>query len=410
MPSVSSYFWDQCQNKTFGRDEIVRRVSYGGLGPTGAGSFYLDDRIHSLSRLTQNAQKPIFPDYRVGISNRDLAMNHLVSSRWVGQGLTIELGFMPAPNSYDTLVLFKGFGRELQGDQVKIDIQAEGKFAHLTRDKVGATNSPVIFAGSSWNPADLFWTVAVSYGGLDSTASISNADMDYAAWADWKSGAADFGITVQGRLENVEVLKWMQSLGEISDAWIYETQARLSFQFFSPVHPESFSPILLTEAHYNHFAEVEIRDQVSQIEVFNRFDAVSKVWIPTSPVVAINSAAAAAYGTLVKRYDNEMVWHSSSGSAAQFAERKSRNFKAGIKLFTITGEVPLWPFDLGDRVLFSCGSWGVNSSAYQVSGKTINPKTRETTLHLEGSEQWTSWFFLDDAVYGLLDQDYNPIY
>lgn len=380
-------------------DKIYRGVTYGGSS--------WDDRILRMGQFKQDAKRPVFPNYSVELSNQDLGLNFLITSRWTGQTLQVDFGYITGSGT-DTLTLFSGPGREIEIDGERAHLQAEGKFASLSRKEIGSTNSPLAFTGSNWNPADLFWTVVTCYGELDNTESTANTDIDYTSWSDWKDNIAVINYQVAAALEGVDVMKWIQELADVTQTWIYESGAKLAFNFFTPTHPDSFEAVVVDESNYIGLPVARIGDVANTLKAFHNFDPVSKVW--AGEATAVNSNSVGSYGTLEYVWDSELIWHQTSASASTFVNRELINRREGLLDFLVEGEMPLWIHELGDRIFFGCQSWDVTSGSYEVAGLVRNPTTRKITLELQSVERWSQFFFLDDATLGLLDKTYNPIY
>ena len=403
MTSPSSYFTSMAKAPLppsgHQGDQIYRGITYGNSD--------FSDRIARLEGYSQDVTKPIFMDYRVVLDNREMGLNWLVTSRWTGQEMLVDFGFRTGSGT-DTIRVFTGVGREIEGVGQNLELSAEGKFASLSRKKVGTVNSPVTWDWAEWNPAVLVWYAITSYGVLDDTQSDANVDIDYNSWADISLGFDELGYKGQAAFEGVTVLEWLQEWADTFGVWAYESDGRIAFNLYRPVHPDSFESIVLDESHYAKLPEARLGDVSNTLRVFHGFDPVSKVW--AGEATFVDSDSVGSYGPAERIYDNEMVWHSTSRSAAMFGQRKGNDLKGGILDFELTGELPLWPYQLGDNVMLECGSWDISSGPYQVAAWKHNPETRKAELTLQSVEQFGLWFFLDDATLGLLDQDYNPIY
>ena len=398
-------------------EEITTPRRYSATGSGAIPAAQLDHRMTGeLGALRQDAAKPIFPNYTLELENKDLGLSHLATSLWTGQEMLVDFGFrvgtVTAAGSpyiyFDTARIFTGVGREVYGGPETVRLEAEGKFASLSRKKIGTTNSPLAFTGSNWNPADLWWTIVTCYGELDATAGAGNVDINYAAWQQWQAAFDVINYRTQGALEGETVLKWQQALADVTGSWIYEDTGKLTMNFFTPTHPDSYVAVNINESHYTTLTKVEVTDVSNHLRVMHGFDPVSKVW--TGEATKISSASVGIYGTIERIWDNELAWHANSASADQFAMRELKNRQEGILRYWVDGDLPLWRHRLGDRGIFSSGSWEVASKAVIAASVRRNPSTRKAEVAFENTEKWQKWFWLDDPIYGLLDEDYNPLY
>lgn len=402
MPTVSSYFNSMAQ-KTQGLDPIFRGITY-------SGSDY-SNRLQNMDSVNLSGQDLVIKDYTVELDNKDLSLSFLVLSRWPGQTLNIDFGFLTGSGT-DTQQIFTGKGNELNLSKDTLTINAEGKFAFLGRQKIGSTNSPVLYIGSDQNPADLWWTVATSHGGLPNSKFAGNEDIDFISWGSWHGALEVIGLTVEGQLENTSIIDFFKEIAENTGSYIFEDEGKFNFNFYSPTNPGISAAIVLDESFYNEDPEATLIDVANKVNVFHGFDTTSDVF--TGQATEVNSDSVGSFGTIEETFDSERVWHSTSKSADQFANRTLKAFDAGNLRIELEGDLPLWLFNIGDRVALTVNSFGINGEQYSVREFDRDPDTRKVDLTLESDEPWQTFFFLDFAAnsgsFGLLDQSFNPIY
>lgn len=396
MTTASSYFFSISQlplpPSGHEGDTVYRGVTYGN-------SDY-SSRLIGLDAFSQNAEKPIFPDYRVALNNQDHGVNFLVTSWFMGQALTVDFGFRTGSGT-DTVRVFTGFGAEIESARDRVIINAEGKFAYLSRTKVGVTNSPVLYTSGSYNPVILLYSVLADHGGF------TTDDIHYDNWVAVQSNMFALGYYTRAKLEGNDLLEFIQAWSQVTGAWIFENGGKLDINFYLPTLPDSWSVVVIDESFYNDIPDVTIGDVSNTLRVYHGLDPTSKIWTGYAEEVSTDSTS--TYRVMEKVWDGELVWHATSMSADQFANRELTNRKEGFLKYTVKGGLPLWGFDIGDSVLFQCQSWGVEQESFAVSAWKRNPATRKAELTLMSVEKWSEWFRLDHATYGLLDSSY-PLY
>jgi hypothetical protein len=173
---------------------------------------------------------------------------------------------------------------------------------------------------SSYNPADLAWTILTTYGGLDTTASSANTDIDYDLWVAWKSYCTTFQYSIQGHFTGETIEELLIKIARITDSMIYVTGAgKIGFRIFIE---DTTSPTDITRDDLLEFPRVFIdsSELMNYLTVYYGYNPANQIW--TSSHIAQNSQSQTDFGLFTLQEKDVVVWHSGYYSAEAYAVKK----------------------------------------------------------------------------------------
>lgn len=348
------------------------------------------------------------------VENASQTFNNIVSNRqqMLRTG-SFAFGYaQTAAGSSDTINLFKGTLTEVNYTEGAASFSFDNAFIRLNEKVVGAKDAPVSFINTVVNPADLAWWIVTSYGGLSLITSTSNPDIDYAAWTGWKNDFNTDSITVSAQFQGERILDIIVEVAKLTDSTAFDAGGnKLSFARWTGA--ASYS-VIITDAHITDSPDCVLttKEMFNRANVLLNYNPTSQSW--GGQITAQDSTSVNTYGLMPVVYDGTLVWHVTSQTAINFAQRLvNRRSRPNLAMHVKT---PLRFLDvtLGDEVILTSQVYSLNGNAFFIDGfdQDFESKTIAFSLN-EGFGRGGGTprgFTLDDAIYGLLDQTNNPLY
>ncbi len=151
---------------------------------------------------------------RAGVARAGITVANLTALK---AGSVISSGkFVPMAGEW--LDILTGWGDDPIFVETSVSVAIRDKFAGLFEKTIGSKDSPVDYYTSAYNPADLAWDILVSHGGLDSTASTANTDIDYTAWSTWKTACSTANLSLSGRLTGETIREAMELIRDLTNS------------------------------------------------------------------------------------------------------------------------------------------------------------------------------------------------
>jgi hypothetical protein len=252
---------------------------------------------------------------------------------------------------------------------------------------------------SSYNPADLAWTILTTYGGLDTTASSANTDIDYDLWVAWKSYCTTFQYSIQGHFTGDTIEELLIKIARITDSMIYVTgSGKIGFRIFIE---DTSSPMDITRDDLLVFPRVFIdsSELMNYLTVYYGYNPASQIW--TSSHIAQNSQSQTDFGLFTLQEKDVVVWHSGYYSAEAYAVKKLDREKEPIG----KGEclMPLKGFTTGvGRGLDITEAFrGFTNKGLRI--EVERGEVEKGNMNLEGViVDLKEWLILSDPVFGEL--------
>ncbi len=151
---------------------------------------------------------------RAGIARAGITASNLYSLK---AGSVISSGIW-VPRSEEWLDILTGWGDDPVFVESSVSVAIRDKFARLFEKTIGSKDSPIDYYTTAYNPADLAWNILTTHGGLDSTASTANTDIDYTAWSTWKTACTSVNLSLSGRLTGETIQEAMELIRNLTNS------------------------------------------------------------------------------------------------------------------------------------------------------------------------------------------------
>ncbi|KKL99597.1 hypothetical protein LCGC14_1812830 [marine sediment metagenome] len=285
----------------------------------------------------------------------------------------------------------------------RIDIALKDKIKPFTEKILGSSDVPLDFTTSDFLVHDLAFFLVTSHGGLSAIESTSNPDIDWLSFLDFAETFSRDNVRVQARYEGTKVNEALRRLMRYTYAGAFIENDKLTFARFTT--PSSFSTLLSDASILDLALEINDADIVNKQHVYADFDQTSDFW----KIDAFDEASASvnSYGLREFVEKDETVWYTNSASALNLAERRTTILRDPIDRFKIQTPLVALGRQIGEVIRFTDSFFGVTSTdAFRMMGYQLDLDRGKMSLEIDESQIFTG-FRLDDAVDGLLDQDYN---
>jgi hypothetical protein len=402
--SVSSGFNNEVESDN---PTIVREFKF---TISGSGSTDLTDKVLDFGSISRQNDKVVTGDMSIRVSNADQFWNILQTDKtnFFNEG-TLRLG-LDVNGSTEYLTLFTGNLTKLTNTtKTKASLTFRDKMYNLTRLKMGDVSSGVTFTGSDWNPADMFWDIAVAWGGLSSITSTSNPDIDYSSWEIWKETLATSELTLQAQFDGTVVSEALQKLAEISDSVIaVEGDGRIRTYKFLPNLVTNVVSYVDSTLRKEIKRTINLKNLVNVVYVFHGYNPDNGTW--AGNVWQVSTTSINSYGNFKRVFDDNLIWHSTSKSAFQFLQHYFPAFRDPIEEITFETVLKGTLNQLGDTITVTNAVLSYSAEPFKIIGIDIDMRKGLVTLDAIEDYDANNWFFLDDSTLGLLDKTYNPLY
>lgn len=370
-------------------------------------------KITEFDTIERDASDVLGGDFTIEVENASKTFNSLLTNKaqFFQEGI-YDFGFSTDSGTNDTIQLFGGTLAKAKINESKAKLIFEDKLTRLKNKRIGDSETPVSFTNTEVNPADLTWWMVTSYGGLSIVKSSSNPDIDYDKWLDWFNVFEDNVTTVKAYFTGQDLIESLQVLRDLTDSVIYvEGNNKIVFNRWTATG--STQATITDSITTSPIQPVEIIGDAIQnsVKVLVDFDVDSGTW--ADAVTVQNTSSVNTYGVFEEVYQDESIWYANTVSAQGFGERVTFRRSTPNAAFSIETPLSLININVGDEVIFNNNFYDISSLAYSLVRyeKNLENKTVNITID-EGFNRGggrLNGFILDDAVFGLLDQDYNPL-
>lgn len=269
--------------------------------------------VESYGNVTRRADSITSGNLSVQINNSDQSWNGILSSpsSHLSPGVTastLQIGY----TGIGFITLFTGTLDDANFPNVEnIGLSFKDKFAYFSKIQVGSSQIPAdyyssasytVFTNSNWsagrNPADILWHLLTYWGGLDSTESSANTDIDWDAFDEFRDTLSAIGYLVQGRFMGTSLLNAIKEITDICLASIFsESAGKIVCRYW--LGSDTSSIQTYTSAKWmNEVPEVDI----NRLDIINRYEVFYGLTFPQ-----LDSGTASA-GTTSTLTDGTKTW------------------------------------------------------------------------------------------------------
>ena len=371
------------------------------------------DRVVSYGPISRDATEIVGGTMQVTLSNADQLFNdfYVDKTAFLRAG-DFAFGFSTESATNDTEQLFGGVLTDLKYRESKLTLTLQDRLARLIDKKVGSDESPVSFVNTNVSAADLGFWLASSFGGLSGVQSTSNPDIDYASFLAWKGIIDGDSTVVNAHFTGQDVIESLEVLQKLTDSTIYaEGDNKVYFNKWSGA--ASLDTITVTDSHIVGRVDLQVQGTtiVNKVDVLLGYDVNSDTW--AGQISKQNTASVNTFGEQQFVFDNTTIWYPNSVTAINLAERIVFRRAEPNRIFEVPTPLRYLDAQLGDEVAFTSRVYSINNETFNLLGYEIDIEAKTQMLKLdEGFGRGAGrlrGFVLDDATWGLLDQDYNPL-
>lgn len=339
------------------------------------------------------------------LSNQEQTFNYLEGTpSQMNTECAVDFGVEYAVGSEETINLFSGKINRLAFSKANVNISLTDKFKNFTETVLGTSDVPLAFTGSDYLISDIAWILVTSYGRLSSVQSTSNSDIDYASFLIWAEVFSSSNIYMNANFDGKKLAEAMRKIGKMTRSAILVENNKLTFSRYDTT---SSDPIDINSDYLYSFAiDIDERDIINRQIVHAGYSPTSRYY--QYAVFDINTASVNSYGLHEELEEDPNVWYTNSASGFDLATRIIFTNKNPIKKFVYDGGIANTYLQIGDLV-------GIHEGFHSLAGESVRIMAYEidvenATMKFESdASQILSYFYLDDPVYGLLDQVYNKL-
>ena len=376
----------------------------------------LSDKVTRYPVVTRTYKDVIADGFTIDVENASQVMNEIIEDRTkFRQNAEVNYGYQFNPSHIDFGCIGKGQLIQADFEDSLLTMTFKNKLDSLSEQQISTditSSQGATFTGSNWNPADLTFDILTgnSYGAqLDSTANVTNPDIDYTSWVNWKNSLGSESIVIQAFFPfQTNYVAALQNIAEMTDSAIY-VEANDKIRFLRNITGvESFS------------ATVTNSDIIQIAAKGDAFDMCNEYTVPISFTVASNSvtgfkqnitfkntASVNSFGLISKQPTANLVWYVDSASALNLAQRIVQRRRQPEVELTVTTPIKFLQQQLGDLVYVTNDELNMIDEPFTLIGTTVDIDNQTIKMDLSVGHGLTvanfTVFELNDNEIGTLD-------
>ena len=365
----------------------------------------LSSSVKAYGQIQKRGDQVISGDITTGFDNSDKRFNDIIKSAsdYFLKDTELRLYFVdpaaaPPP---EFISLFNGKVSAARFSDNAVDIGLKDKFYWLQSKKIGTKDVPVDFVNV--NPADLLWSILTTYGGLDNTASTANRDIDYTAWLAWQAYCSAISMAVSAQFTGQDIITILQTYISITNSAVYcESNGLIRVIFWSNT---GVLPVF-SIGDFNKLniavLDIDSTDLVNDYVVYYGYNTTTQAW--SGQQVQTNAASIAIYGDINKELNDTSIWHYTSASALNIAQRMILDTAWPAQRVQITTLLSGFTLQVYDGITLTDAMLGLAGQAVRLEQIALDLDKLETTATGKFiAAGFTNYVKLDDASLGMLD-------
>lgn len=189
-------------------------------------------------------------------------------------------------------------------------IYIKDRFASLLKFPLGSGQLPLdYFSGPAKNSADLVWDILTVNGGLDSTASTANTDIDYAAWQDWRVAMISFEL--KARFTGQSIRSALLTIARLSTSMIWiDNTGKFNFA------PNFTAGSTFTTSDFRKLdVDITMENIINNYDVHYGYDPTAPGWNAAGPFAGNDAGSEGNFGAQTHVIEDRTVWHTTVASA-----------------------------------------------------------------------------------------------
>jgi len=367
----------------------------------------LSSIVKSYGQIQKRGDQVTSGDITIGVDNTDGRWKDVIFNpgRYFTQDIELRLSFIdPAfPPPVEFLALSKNKLLTTRFNSNAVDIGLKDKFYYLATKVIGAEGSPVDF--TNINPADLLWDILTTYGGLDSTTSTANKDIDYTAWLAWKAYCTGISMALSAEFTGQDIVTILQSYIKTTNSAVYcESDGKIRVTWWGNT---GIVPVYsLVGANKKDIAilDIDSTDLFNRQQVYYGYDTSTSSWAGSE--TADDSGSQAIYGVVTNIVQDTTIWHYTSASALNLAQRLLVDTVYPAQRIQVTTFLSGFTFQVYDGITLTDTLLGLIGQAVRIEQVNLDLDKLEATITGKIiAAGFTNYLELDDSTLGQLEKN-----
>jgi hypothetical protein len=302
------------------------------------------------------------------VSNENREWNRFISNLPdLAKTATLDLYFSDDPS--ETMRLYTGVPIRAPLIGTTAVLYLQDKMTAMLEKRLGSGESSVGMDAWSDNPASFVWRLltATDGGGLDTTESTANTDIDYTSWTAWQSWVNKQSFIVRGRFYGETIRQILDLVADITGSRIW-VDANGKFKFAPPY--------AIGTLHFSreHCTKIDVIPETSMIlndvTCWYGYSAISGEF--TSFVQATSAASQSDYGLKTQANNKRAVYHTTELSAESYAIGKINEYKDPLVFVDLKSDLYGLTTEIGNLEFVTERQKNLNNTSFRVDQTTIN--------------------------------------
>lgn len=305
----------------------------------------------------------------------------------------------------ERISLFTGILEDVTFRNEVVDMIFRDRMSEILDLTVGSDASPIDYYSSSYNPADIAWDVLTTHGGLDSTASTANTDIDYQKWSTWKEGMDGVGFSMEAEYKKKTIKSILSEIVSLTNSAVYvEGDGKIVFTIWlgnqNIATLESY-----TEDNFLSQPKIKIKRSsvLNKYVVSHGYDPTNSTWVGS--ITEEDATSESDYGTRTSTQASTSTWHASAASATAFAERALEYTKDPEEEVELEFNAKAFQMQIGDGISMTHSLLGWSSQPCLIEDIRLNSMTGTVSAKGRLVDTGFQFLILDHADYGVIDSD-----
>jgi len=376
------------------------------------------DHVKTWSPISRRADKITSGNITLALQNVDKSWNDILDNpqnHFLATG-EIKIGY----TSVGEMTLFKG---KLEvsdfSDRLTARLSFRDRISYFVKKRVGSSQIPAdyysassytVFGDDDWssgrNPAHLLWHLLTFWGGLDTEESAANTDIDWDKFETYRILMDSQAYKIQAQFKGETLESALKLFNEITLSTVFsEADGKIVCKFWLGQDTADVQS-------YNNDKWKDLpTDKSERLKIINKY-IVYYGFAPSTDTFAgsetrDDATSVSDYGLFDKTFEGKKVWHYSSASAINVAERLLADTKDPFEEVEFTSYLLAYRQQLWDALKLTDTFYGWVDQGFRIENLNYNINKGEVKIFGRLTDLF-SFLILDDTTFGVLD-DYNVL-
>jgi hypothetical protein len=375
-------------------------------------------QVEKWSSISRRADKITSGNVTLAVQNTDKAWNDILANpqNHLDELGEIKIGY----TSIGYMTLFKGkLEKPDFHNRLSVSLSFRDRISYFTKKRVGSSQSPAdyysassytVFGDDDWssgrNPAHLLWHLLTFWGGLDNTESVANTDIDWNKFETYRILMDSQAYLIQAQLKGDTLESVLREFYGITLSTVFsEADGKVVCKFWlgqDTADVQSYSSAKWKDLPMDKIERMKI---VNKYIVYYGYDPSADTF--TGSETRDDATSISDYGLFDKTLEGKKIWHYSSASAINVAERLLADTKDPFEEVEFTSFLLAYRQQLWDALKLTDTFYGWTDRGFRI--ENLNYNINDGTIKIFGRlTDLYHFLILDDAVYGKLDT-YNAL-